>query len=98
MAISLDEVKHVASLARLELDEQELLAFQGELNSLMEHFKDISAVDTEGLEPKPHAVSLVNVMSDDVVGTHLRREEALRSSAKTKAGLFIVPTILEDSH
>ena len=98
MAISLDEVKHVAQLARLELTEDELRGFQGELNALLGHFEDIQTVNVEGLSPKPHAVEIVNVMSDDRPGGHLTRPEALAGAAKTRAGLFIVPTVLEESH
>lgn len=96
MSISLEEVRHVARLARLELDAAELEEFQGELNALLAHFADINEIDTTGLEAKPHAVPLVNVMRDDAPGAHLLREDALKGSAKTRAGLFIVPAILED--
>lgn len=98
MAISLDEVKHVAQLARLELTDNELTLFQGQLNALLGHFEDIQNVDVSGVEPKPHAVSMVNVMADDVVGGQLTRQDALAGAAKTRAGLFIVPTVLEESH
>jgi aspartyl/glutamyl-tRNA(Asn/Gln) amidotransferase C subunit len=98
MSISLDEVKHTAQLARLELDEAELKAFQLELNALLGHFEDIQAIDTTGLVPKPHAVELTNVWSEDQVEQGLSREEALEGAFKTRAGLFIVPTVIEESH
>ncbi|MCU0315751.1 MAG: Asp-tRNA(Asn)/Glu-tRNA(Gln) amidotransferase subunit GatC [Fimbriimonadaceae bacterium] len=96
MSISLDEVRHVAHLARLELDEIELASFQTKLNALLGHFEDIAGVDVSGVQPKPHAVSLVNILADDVVIEGLEREQALLNSAETKAGLFIVPTIIEE--
>lgn len=96
MPISLDEVKHVAKLARLELGEAELLAFQGELNALLGHFEDIAQIDTEGLAPKPHAVALRNVLGEDVVQPSLPRESVLANAKSARAGLFIVPAILED--
>lgn len=95
MSISLDEVRHVAKLARIELDEAELFALQGELNSLLGHFADIQAVDVSGVEPKSHAVPLSNVWAVDEPGATLPREVALRNAALTKAGLFVVPAILE---
>lgn len=98
MAITLDEVRHVAGLARLELDEAELQTMQQELNALLQHFEDIQGVNVEGLEPKPHAVSLVNVLSDDEAVAGLTREQALRGAFRTKAGLFIVPTVIGDGH
>ena len=96
MSISLDEVRHVARLARLELNEVELLSFQTKLNSLLGHFTDISHLDVSKQLPKPHAVSLSNVLAPDVAREGLPRPRALQNCAETKAGLFIVPTIIED--
>ncbi len=96
MSISLDEVRHVARLARLKLTDEELMEFQSELNALLGHFEDIQHVDVANLPPKPHAVSLTNVWAEDDAVNGLSREEALANSAKTRAGLFIVPTIIEE--
>jgi aspartyl-tRNA(Asn)/glutamyl-tRNA(Gln) amidotransferase subunit C len=96
MSISLDEVRHVARLARLELDDAEILSLQGELNALLGHFADIQAVDTTGVDPQSHAVAIQNVWSEDVPFETLPRDRALRNAGLTKAGLFVVPTIIED--
>ena len=96
MSITLDEVRHVAKLARLELDESEMLSLQGELNALLGHFADIKAIDTTGIEPTSHAVALQNVWARDEAIQGLGRDAALRNSALTKAGLFVVPQIIED--
>ncbi len=96
MSISLEEVRHVARLARLELDEAEVLALQGELNTLLGHFADIQNIDVSGVEPQSHAVALQNVWADDAARLGLERQEALKNSALVKAGLFVVPTIIED--
>lgn len=96
MSISLDEVRHVARLARLELDEAELMAFQGELNALLGHFEDIQGIDVTGLPAKPHAVALSNVWSSDFASVPLQRDDALANAPSSRAGLFIVPTIIEE--
>ena len=96
MSISIDEVRHVARLARLELNESEIFSLQGELNALLGHFADIQSIDSSGIEPKSHAVAVQNVWSEDVVGPTLPREKALRNSALSRAGLFVVPQIIED--
>lgn len=96
MSISLDEVRHVAKLARLELDESELMSFQAQLNSLLGHFEDIQHLDVTDLPAKPHAVALQNVLAKDVSRPGLDRDASLKNSADTKAGLFIVPTIIEE--
>lgn len=96
MSISLDEVRHVARLARLDLDDAEILALQGNLNALIGHFADIEALDAAGIEPTSHAVSVQNVWAEDIARPGLPREAAVRNSQLTKAGLFVVPVILED--
>lgn len=96
MSISIDEVRHVARLARLDLDETEIFSFQGELNALIGHFGDIQAIDTRGIEPRSHAVILHNVWMDDAPRGSLPRELVLRSAPVSRAGLFVVPQIIED--
>lgn len=96
MSISIEEVRHVARLARIELDEVEVLSLQTELNSLLGHFGNLEMVDTSSIQPQTHAISLQNVWSEDAVGPTLPREEALKNSALAKAGLFVVPTIIEE--
>lgn len=96
MSITLDEVKHVARLARLALDEGEIVTLQGELNALLGHFADIVGVDLTGIEPAAHAVPLQNVWADDVPRPGLSREAALRNAPASRAGLFVVPMIIEE--
>lgn len=96
MSISLDEVRHVARLARLELEEAEIFSLQTELNALIGHFQDIQGIDVTNLSPTSHAVAMRNVWADDVPGATLPRDRALRNSALQRAGLFVVPQIIED--
>jgi aspartyl-tRNA(Asn)/glutamyl-tRNA(Gln) amidotransferase subunit C len=96
MAISLDEVRHVAKLARLDLDEAEVMSLQMELNALLGHFADIQSTDIPELDSQMQISSLVNVFGDDVPHQSLRREQALKNAPISKAGLFLVPTIIED--
>ena len=96
MSISLAEVRHVARLARLDLDEAEVLTFQGELNALLGHFADIQVIDSSGIEPQSHAVAIQNVWSEDVAGPTLPREQALKNAPLSRAGLFLVPAVIED--
>ncbi len=95
MSISLDEVRHVARLARLELDDQEILLLQSELNSLLGHFSDLMDVEVDGIEPQSHANVMFNVLAEDNIAECLSRDEALANSPRSRAGLFVVPNILE---
>lgn len=96
MSISLEEVRHVALLARLELDEDEVVAFQSELNALIGHFMDIESIDVSGVEAQSHAVNLQNVWAEDFPWESLPRELALKNARISRAGLFVVPAIIED--
>ena len=96
MSISMDEVRLVARLARLELDELELVAFQGELNSLLGHFQDIQGIDVASFGNNLRTVPLFNVWASDEPCQGLSRDQAFRNSSVTKAGLFIVPSIIEE--
>ena len=96
MSITLDEVRHVARLARLQLDDGEIATLQGELNALLVHFADLRGVDTLGIEPASHAVAVQNVWAEDVARPGLSREAALRNAPLSRAGLFVVPMIIEE--
>lgn len=96
MSISLEEVRHVARLSRLELTEAELLSFQNKLNLLLDHFQDIEEVLADEFQERPHVVAPFRVQILDTPRPGLSREEALANSAHVKAGLFIVPTIIEE--
>jgi aspartyl-tRNA(Asn)/glutamyl-tRNA(Gln) amidotransferase subunit C len=96
MSISLDEVRHVAKLARLDLDESEVMSLQSELNALLGHFSDIQSHNLSGVDPTLHASSLTNVWAEDEYHTSLKRDMALKNAPLSKAGLFLVPMIIED--
>jgi aspartyl-tRNA(Asn)/glutamyl-tRNA(Gln) amidotransferase subunit C len=96
MAISLEEVRHVAKLARLDLQESEVMSLQTELNALLGHFGDIQSLSLQELEPILHASNLTNVWAEDIASPSLRRESALKNAPVSKAGLFLVPMIIED--
>jgi aspartyl-tRNA(Asn)/glutamyl-tRNA(Gln) amidotransferase subunit C len=90
------EVEHVARLARLQLTAEELARMASELGGILGYIDQLKALDTRDVEPTSHAVPLVNVMRDDVVGECLSAEEALASAPDPADGHFRVPRILED--
>jgi aspartyl-tRNA(Asn)/glutamyl-tRNA(Gln) amidotransferase subunit C len=67
MKITQDQVKHVAKLARLSLDEDEALKFSKQLSSVFEYMDCLNEVDTEGVEPTSQVTGLENVYRDDEV-------------------------------
>jgi aspartyl-tRNA(Asn)/glutamyl-tRNA(Gln) amidotransferase subunit C len=94
--ISRDDVAHVARLARLDLTDEELDRFAGQLAAVLEHASDVASLDTAGVEPTAHPLSLVNVLRDDVVTPSLDRAEVLAQAPATEDNRFMVPRILAE--
>ncbi len=95
--ISRDDVVHVARLARLDLTEEELDRFAGQLAAVLEHAADVAALDTSGVPPTAHPLALENVLRDDAVGPSLDRHEVLAMAPEAEDGRFRVPRILGDA-
>lgn len=95
MSITLDELRHLADLARLRLSEEEFTAMQSDLNRVLEHFERLRALNLSGLDLTPHSVDVDNVWREDVPTRGLDRLEALAGAPDVQAGLFLVPTIIE---
>lgn len=93
--ISLQEVRKVASLARLSLSDDALETMRNQLDGILDWMTALNALDTTGIEPTYHAVEMAASLREDVVRPGLRREEALRGSAKSEAGAFAVPKVME---
>ena len=92
MAISEDEVRHVAMLARLGLSDEQVAALGVELNGILVQIDRISALDLTGIEPTAHAVAVTNVTRADVVRPGLSHEDALRNAPDQQDGAFLIPT------
>lgn len=96
MALTIEDMKHVAKLARLDLPEVELEEMARHLNALMTHFAHLQALPTEGVEPTAHSIPVFNVFREDETQPCLPRERALSIAPEARDGLFIVPRIIED--
>jgi len=92
--ITRDDVAHVARLARLTLSEAELDTFTGQLADVLEHARDVEALDVSGVPPMSHPYPLTNVLRDDVAGPTLDRQEVLDQAPAVEDGRFRVPPIL----
>jgi aspartyl-tRNA(Asn)/glutamyl-tRNA(Gln) amidotransferase subunit C len=90
--IDREQVLHVARLARLELDPDEVERMAGELSGILEHVDRIAALDLEGVEPTSHVVALENVLRADEPRPSLPRERALEPAPDPADGAFRVPS------
>jgi aspartyl-tRNA(Asn)/glutamyl-tRNA(Gln) amidotransferase subunit C len=91
MAISRDEVLHVARLARLELTEDEIERFGQQLNSILEAVGKVAELDLSAVEPTAHPLDLTNVWAEDEPRPSLPVEEALANAPDRAGDLFRVP-------
>jgi aspartyl-tRNA(Asn)/glutamyl-tRNA(Gln) amidotransferase subunit C len=91
MAISRDEVLHVARLARLALTDEEVERLGTQLNAILEAVGKVGELDLEGVEPTAHPLDLVNVWADDEPRASLPVEEALANAPEREQGFFRVP-------
>jgi aspartyl-tRNA(Asn)/glutamyl-tRNA(Gln) amidotransferase subunit C len=91
MAITREEVVHVAKLARLELTEDELERFAGQLSAILEAVGKVSELDLADVEPTLHPLELSNVFAEDEPRPPLSVEEALANAPDREDGAFRVP-------
>jgi len=95
MKISRQEVESVARLARLDLDASAVDRFAEQIGDILEYVDQLKAVDTTGVAATAHATALTNAFRDDVVHTHLDREDALANAPERSDEAFIVPKVIE---
>ena len=95
MAISREEVLHVARLARLELSEEEVEAYTRQLSRILEHIGKLRALDTTDVPPTSHVLDLKNVLRPDEVRAGLSRDETMQNAPDSAGGFFRVPKIRE---
>jgi aspartyl-tRNA(Asn)/glutamyl-tRNA(Gln) amidotransferase subunit C len=94
--ITLDEVEHVARLARLALDVDEKQQMRRQLDAILGYIEQLRRVDTTGIEPTAHVLPLVNVMRDDEVRPSYPTDAMLANAPDAFDGQFRVPRILEE--
>lgn len=93
--ISVDQVKHVAHLARLAITEEEAEKFTKQLDAIIGFAEQLNELDTENVEPTSHVLELKNVLREDIPKPGLPREEVLKNAPEKQDGQIKVPAIIE---
>ena len=96
MKLNREEIKHVAGLARLSVDEKEVEVFRRQLSDILTYIGKLNELDTTHTEPTFHVLDLQNVFRKDEVMPSLSREEALSEAPEPADGFFRVPKIIEE--
>ena len=94
MKMTKEEVLYVARLARLDLDADSIETFAGQIDEILGYIEKLNQVDTQGINPTSHAVSLTNAFRDDAGRQHLDREKALANAPEQEEGQFVVPKVV----
>ena len=94
MKVSKEDVLYTASLAKINIDEKDLEAYQDTLTKQLEYAKSLDNVDTEGIKPLSHVLDLENVVRKDEVKEGLTVEEALKNAPEKEDRCITVPKML----
>jgi aspartyl-tRNA(Asn)/glutamyl-tRNA(Gln) amidotransferase subunit C len=95
--ITREDVAHVAGLARLRLTDDELGTFTEQLAKVLDHARDVEALDVADVPPTAHPYPLVNVLRDDEERPCLERDAALEAAPAVEDGQFRVPPVLGEA-
>ena len=95
MALTLDDVRRVAHLARIAVDEAEAQAVLSQLNGVFLLIAEMQAVDTAGVEPMSHALDVTQRLRVDSVTETDQRELFQTVAPHVESGLYLVPKVIE---
>jgi aspartyl-tRNA(Asn)/glutamyl-tRNA(Gln) amidotransferase subunit C len=94
MKITKEDVVHVANLARLELSEESIDKFAGQIGEILDHVDSLKRVDTQGVSATSHAISLTNAFRDDDMAEPADRQRCMSNAPESEDGSFVVPKII----
>ncbi len=95
MAISREEVEHIAHLARLTLTEEEITLYSKQLNDILKYIDKLNELDIDQIEPMSHVLDIINVMREDKHLPSLSREEVMANAPDHDNKHFKVPRVLK---
>jgi aspartyl-tRNA(Asn)/glutamyl-tRNA(Gln) amidotransferase subunit C len=96
MSLSLDQVRKVARLARLELSEPDLTRMQQQLSAILDYVEQLNQLNTDGVEPLAHPLPVSNVFRPDDPVPSLPVDEALQNAPDRVGDYFGVPAVFTD--
>jgi aspartyl-tRNA(Asn)/glutamyl-tRNA(Gln) amidotransferase subunit C len=94
--VSREVVEHVASLAKLDLSDEEIDRLQTEMGRILEHADKLQEVDTDDIQGTSHVIPMTNVYREDEVGQSLTPEEVVANAPDSAEEFFKVPRIVEE--
>lgn len=95
MALNITDIKRIAHLARIEVDDAEAQSTLTKLSGILGLIEQMQAVDTTGIEPMSHSQDVVQRLREDVVTETNQREEFQKNASAVADGLYLVPKVIE---
>ncbi len=95
MSISIQDVEHVAKLARLDLSDDEKQMFTEQLNAILKYAEKLNELDTSNVEPTSHVIPVTNVLREDKARPSLPIEKVMLNAPDEDEGQFRVPAVIE---
>lgn len=95
MSLTLDEVKKIAHLARIKIDDKEAEKYQGELNKIFDWIEQLQEVDTENTEPLYSVADHNQPLRDDVISDGDIKDDVLANAPISKYDHFVVTKVVE---
>lgn len=94
--LSHDTVRSIAELAKLELTDDEIALYAGQLSHILQYFERLQAVDTSHIEPTASVLPLTNVLRPDIAAAPLSPEEAIANAPDAADNQFRVSAVLDE--
>ncbi|VAW67487.1 Aspartyl-tRNA(Asn) amidotransferase subunit C @ Glutamyl-tRNA(Gln) amidotransferase subunit C [hydrothermal vent metagenome] len=95
MSLGPDDVKNIAHLARLEIEEKNIEGYTDNLSGILNLVEQMNAVDTENVKPMAHPMDVSQRLRADEVLEENQRETFQKIAPKTEDGLYLVPQVIE---
>ena len=95
MSLTAEEVRKIAYLARLSIQEENIQTYADNLSGILDLVAQMDAVDTDNIEPMAHPQDVSQRLRKDKVTEVNQREKFLKNAPATEAGLFLVPKVIE---
>jgi aspartyl-tRNA(Asn)/glutamyl-tRNA(Gln) amidotransferase subunit C len=96
MAITIKDVEHIATLAKLEFTDAEKEKLTGQMNKILEYMEQLNSLDTSSVEPLSHVIELNNVFRADEVKPGVSTEDALKNAPAKDEQFFKVPKVINE--
>ena len=94
MAVTIQNVEHIAKLAKLEFTDAEKEKFTHQMNQILEYMEKLNSLDTSTVEPLSHVIELRNVFRADEVKPGVSTEDALKNAPAKNEQFFKVPKVI----